>query len=105
MFRGSFFCEDFLNQRRVWFSLNPAASLEGTVNSMEQKSFVKLMTKNSISGVALQPEHRPCGPGAPHVRGGEEAGPSLLLLHGGPGRGGTIRSLPGTYAAGAELRA
>ncbi len=63
---------------------------------LDSWTFIKLTFVNSISGVSLQPEHRPGGPGAPHVRGGEETGPPLLLLHGGPGRGGTIRSLPGT---------
>jgi hypothetical protein len=50
LFRG-YFCKDLKNQRRVpvCFFYNPP--VEGTVNSMEQKtseSFVKLMSKNSI---------------------------------------------------------
>ncbi len=44
-----YFCKDFKNQRRAWFSWKYA--VEGTVNSMEQRLefFVKLMAKNSIS--------------------------------------------------------
>jgi hypothetical protein len=49
------FVRIFKNQKRVWFYFK-SASIEGTVNSVEQKTrvFVQLMSKNSISGKGCQ---------------------------------------------------
>jgi hypothetical protein len=46
-----FFCRTFKTREEYGFFLNPP--VEGTVNSMEQKTRVKLMSKNSISGFAM----------------------------------------------------
>jgi hypothetical protein len=45
-----FFCKDFLkNRRRVWFSLKSACRRYCEKHGAKDSSFVKLMSKNSIS--------------------------------------------------------
>jgi hypothetical protein len=51
-----FFCRIFKTREEYAFPSNP--SVEGTVNSTEQKTrvfFVKLVSKNSISGLSIPP--------------------------------------------------